>query len=158
MARKVGGKGLTRLTVTGVAELVAKMKKLPGETRKKVLAKAFKAGATAVKRIMKQEAPKGPTGNLKKAIVVKKMKGKGVAYAVRPKYSVAPHAHLVEFGTGMRTVKNYFGQKGMRVEVGVMPANPFVTRTKERSKTEAFNVVVKESKPRIKLLASKGGK
>lgn len=158
---KVGGKGLTRITlgVVGVDALVAKLKQLPGETRKKVLTQALRKGALAVKKIMKAEAPKGPTGNLKKSIVIKKMKGKGIAYVVRPSYAKSGSAaHLVEYGTGQRTVANYFGHKGVEVDVGFVAANPFVQRTRDRAKTQVFNIAVKESKARLSLLGVKGGK
>lgn len=45
-------------------------------------------------------APLGPTGNLKRGLVAKKFQRKGESQAfVAVDYRIAPHAHLVEYGT-----------------------------------------------------------
>lgn len=60
-------------------------------------------GAKTVRARIKQNAPKGPTGNLKKATYAAylnpTLNHPAVAFAgIRPRK--APHAHLVEFGHG----------------------------------------------------------
>ena len=57
--------------------------------------------ARIVRDRIKENAPLGPTGNLKKAayavVIPPSLKGAAVAFAgIRPRK--APHAHLVEFG------------------------------------------------------------
>jgi len=65
--------------------------------------KALLAAARKVRKRIKQKAPRGPTGNLKKAAYAKAlpatMTRPTVAFAgIRARK--APHAHLVEFGHG----------------------------------------------------------
>lgn len=61
----------------------------------------------------------------------------GRAYAIvgftRPAY----HAHLLEFGTKERTVRNAFGKPGVEMKVGKVTAKPFFEPTLDR---EAGNV------------------
>lgn len=47
-------------------------------------------------------------------------------YAVVGMTAPAYHAHLLEFGTKQRTVKNAFGHKGVTMNVGRVKAKPFV--------------------------------
>jgi len=52
---------------------------------------------------IRSAAPLGKTGNLKKGVVSKQMKGSTTSLAIRPSiaaedYNVAPHHHLVEYG------------------------------------------------------------
>lgn len=59
--------------------------------------------AKLVRNRIKQKAPRGPTGNLKKAayaaVKPPSLSGTAVAFAgIRPRK--APHAHLVEYGHG----------------------------------------------------------
>lgn len=44
----------------------------------------------------------------------------------------AYHAHLIEYGTDERFVKNYLGTKGKEVSVGKMPERPFFSEFIER--------------------------
>jgi len=88
-----------------------------------------------LKKAIKNKAPKGPTGNLRKSVVVRRGRLKPtVIVAVDRK--VAPHAHLVEFGTngnrghGKKRKKKALkftidGQTVFADDVGPMPANPF---------------------------------
>ena len=76
---------------------------------------------------LKVEAPEGPTKNLRKAVKAKLLKRIGNSQpapaiaAVDRK--IAPHAHLVERGTGER-IDPKTGKSS-----GVMPADPFFRRT-----------------------------
>ncbi len=83
-------------------------------------------------------APEGPTGNLKRGIVARVDKtartlGIGAA-TVGANYKIAPHAHLVEYGTsGRRFPKKkdklvfYIdGEKFVLDSVAPMPAHPFM--------------------------------
>ena len=65
--------------------------------------KVILTGARKVRKRIKQNAPVGPTGNLKKAVYAKALpetsKSVAVAFAgIRPRK--APHASLVEYGHG----------------------------------------------------------
>lgn len=87
--------------IEGIAELAARLDKMD-----KALTAACKeqlmGQATMVKEKIKERAPLGPTGNLKRSCMAKMMPEKMgypmVAIAGIDR-KIAPHAHLVEFGT-----------------------------------------------------------
>ena len=56
----------------------------------------------------------------------------GKAYAIVGMTAPAYHAHLLEFGTKERVVKNAFGRKGVKMNVGRVKAKPFVEPVFER--------------------------
>lgn len=78
-------------------------------------------------------APRGPTGDLKKAVVSRMKKGpNGFNAYVTIDYTIAPHAHLVERGTGPRKSTSgatmgfkVDGQTVFAKSVGPMPSRPF---------------------------------
>jgi len=93
------------------------------DRRKKIVTKGGAIMAAKIKRL----APLGPTGNLKKSIVAKPFQAAGPSDAfVAIDRKIAPHAHLIEYGT----VK--------------MPAKPFFRRGIEQSKGKAFAYIEKE--------------
>ncbi len=51
------------------------------------------------------------------------------------------YARWVEFGTTERTVKNWWGHKGLKHTAGVMPAQPFMRPALVRSRTRIRNTV-----------------
>lgn len=128
-----------KIDVKGLKELEKRIREISKEVGPdKVEPVLMKAGRDLAKEI-RRNAPVGPTGNLKRSIKTKKLKRIGntpatVITAVDRK--IAPHAHLVEFGTqGPRVPKKakvmydkeekkFYGK-----EVGPMPANPFFRRT-----------------------------
>jgi HK97 gp10 family phage protein len=92
-------------------------------------------GAKVVADAARANAPVGPTGNLRRGIVDKVLQRKGqdkpAPAMAGIDYRIAPHAHLVEFGTAERYPKKktvlydkstgqFFG-----THVGPMPAHPF---------------------------------
>jgi HK97 gp10 family phage protein len=79
-------------------------------------------GAKVIADAARSKAPQGPTGNLKRSIKSKFLKQLGnyprsAAAAVDRK--IAPHAHLIEFGTKPRM------QKTTGCYTGIGPARPF---------------------------------
>jgi HK97 gp10 family phage protein len=56
----------------------------------------------------------------------------------------ASHAHLLEFGTGPRVVKNYRGHKGVQKDVGPMAARPFMVPTFEEEESNIENILSEE--------------
>lgn len=81
----------------------------------KELVKDSRRIARGVRDRVRAEAPRGPTGNLRRGVedgTFKKRPGKPPMSFVRVSRRIAPHAHLVEFGA-----------RG-----GQMPANPFFRR------------------------------
>ena len=118
---------------------------------------------------IRQEAPVGPTRNLRKGVKAKKFKKKRktepAAYVIAD-HKVAPHAHLVERGTllprtpktkeGMRRPVGKGGEQHKEAQVagGViwfgqevepMPADPFWTRGIRGSADRMSNNIVKKS-------------
>ena len=83
-----------------------------------------KAASEFLQKQIASEAPAGPTGNLKKSVVSKKMSRDGIWITAIDRMK-APHAHLIEFGA-----------RG-----GSMPANPFFRRTFELYKEYAIRIL-----------------
>lgn len=91
------------IDTTGLESL---LKKLPGETSKKVTRNAVSAGARVIRDNAKKLAPydhsrKSGT-HLRDGIVAKRVKGTNDVYSVGTQKfgkKKVPHAHLVEFGT-----------------------------------------------------------
>jgi HK97 gp10 family phage protein len=75
------------------------------------------------------EPPGKKSGNLIKGVIFTRNPGKRFVGMGKPAY----HAHLLEFGTGPRTVKNYRG-KGVAVAVGSVAPRPFLIPTFEEEK------------------------
>lgn len=109
---------MTRLEVVGIKKLIKKLERLGGILSTRALQKRTLQVAQKVADDARRRAPiakqghwqkygrgggsiwVGP-GSLKRGIVAKKFKGRtksGPAAFVAIDYSVAPHAHLVEFG------------------------------------------------------------
>jgi HK97 gp10 family phage protein len=110
------------ITPVNLPEVQAKLKALDLRVQTHVRRSILKAMADEVMQGAKAKAPKGATGNLQKSIAAK-------VYANHAEVGVqkkAFYAHFVEFGTGSRTVKSYRGHKGVKVNVGSAPAQPFM--------------------------------
>ena len=92
--------------------------------------KVFVAGARKLRTPIRREAPKGPTGNLRKRIRAKTYK-RGQRPRGAYAWSAAPHAHLNIRGTQER-----FHKSGK--SVGRMTPNPFVDRGASAGMPEAI--------------------
>lgn len=126
------------MKITGLGEIRLMLKELPTATEKNAVRKAL---IDAAQPIVLDAANRAPVdqGELRKAMIastqivrgqkkyVKKTGKDGVRAFIGPNYSrtskgkgYAPHAHLVEFGTGPRY------HRGTGKYVGQMPAQPFM--------------------------------
>jgi HK97 gp10 family phage protein len=76
------------------------------------------------------------SGNLKKGIKFVREPGKRLVGVGRP----ASHAHLLEFGTGPRYVKNYRGKGGVKF-VGAVQPRPFMIPTFEAEKENVEKIL-----------------
>jgi HK97 gp10 family phage protein len=123
---------------------VAKVIKDLEKSQEKLLDQAANHVKTAMKRKVSQrggsskpgDPPRRDSGDLYRGI---KWVRRGDARLVgvgKP----AQHAHLLEFGTGPRVVKNYGGKSGVTKEVGRVVARPFMRSTfvEETSAVEAI--------------------
>ena len=161
---------MTRQAITGVPELEAALKGLSDRTADKVSRSAISAGLTLMRREIRKAAPKGPTGNLKKSIGKKFLKGKrgrailakaGVNVGKRKKGDdggpLAPHAHLVALGTEQRTRKRLGGKFAYirrptkaQLSTGVMPSNDFVSVGAMKAKAKLVPVMFKAAERALK--------
>lgn len=120
-------------------EVTRALDKLDKKTSTKVIKDAVRAAGKFLKPKVKAEAPKGPTGNLRRKVGyrVKKSRQTGDTYyaAVR---SFARHHHLVVQGTKDRFTK---GSGAFR---GRMPANPYVDRAADQYEDAAIRVAEAE--------------
>lgn len=116
------------VALIGIGAVLESMNALKSDGLKAGIADGIKKAADSVRDAIEAEAPKGPTGNLKRSVqsgMFKKRSGKPIAGFVRVNGKIAPHAHLVEFGA-----------RG-----GAMPANPFFSRGYAKSKDSALQAV-----------------
>lgn len=108
--------------------------------------KVLKLAAKPIRKAARTLAPVGPTGNLKRSIKTKTLKGGAVT--VRPDFKIAPHAHLVVSGTGERFRRRVvFRPGGVQIAVsggvytGVMPANDFMAQAERLTGSRAQQVM-----------------
>lgn len=108
------------IQVKGVEQAIKSLRKFERELNQHLFEGVYEA-ARPVATEIRNRAPKGPTGNLRKSIQygrLRKRLGRDIAAYVRVNYRTAPHAHLVEFGSGPRSTKS--GKS-----TGVSPPRPF---------------------------------
>ncbi len=117
--------------LSGDKKLIRALSRIPVKLRISVLTDALDAGAKIIQRAAQALAPKD-RGVLASSIERKTLPGKFAAVAIRPSYGTAPHAHLVEFGTGPR-----MSPRGFR---GIMPAQPFMRPAFNRNVKRASEV------------------
>lgn len=109
----------TQVKLKGTKELNRAIKKAKRKLDHKELQAIFQQGAQMMEDEAKRRTPSGPTGNLKDAIYTRQMGTDPLVYIAAVDRTQAPHAHLVEHGTGPR----YQDETGKYV--GEMPANPY---------------------------------
>jgi len=104
---------------------------------KRALKKTIRAGASVLRREIRKRAPK-KTGTLRKSIKVKPWSRtrNTLGFSVGPDMRVAPHAPLVEYGTGPRK------QKSTGRSTGQMPARPFMRPAYEAIKDEVVKAIL----------------
>jgi HK97 gp10 family phage protein len=149
------------ITVEGIDKIEAKMKAFIQDTNSKavpimrtaaeILQHEAKMRAPMSKRGLKYGKWAHPPGTLRNSIKVGEVfrTKVGISAAVgiqRNQYfTQAPqnmwYARWVEFGTVQRTVKNWWGHKGLRHSSGVMLAQPFMRPAIIRNRTKIRNVI-----------------
>lgn len=116
-------------------------KKVDNEANTEIV---YEAADKHVTSAVRSNAPVGPSGNLKNAIVTRKMPVSDnypalALTAVDRK--IAPHAHLVEDGSGPRYADGKY--------IGEMPPNPFFRSSVQQSLPTAFNFIENELRNRV---------
>jgi len=163
-----------QITFEGLPELEKKFKHLTEIIDDRKIVTGLLNVAKIFQEKIKAAAPKGPTLNLVKSVIVKKfrIKIKGApAVFVAIDRKIAPHAHLVEYGTkGLR----YPTKKAKKVKpgegwlmitskggfayvehTGQMPANPFFRRTYDK---EQKNIIEKMEREIWKVIEKEANK
>lgn len=129
------------LSISGGRDLEAALKEMAKTTAKNTARKAMRNSLSPVATAAKSLAPVGPTGNLRESVAIShKLTPSQAAEAGREGRDVAhmyvgasaPHAHLVEFGTGPRHHKS--GKF-----VGAMPPNPWMRPAWDDNRSEVLN-------------------
>lgn len=114
-----------RIQVTGDKELIRRMNALGRRMATTIQRKAVRAASTPMLGAFRSAAPVGETGNLRRGQTrkFKTYRNSSTSIAVvGADYAVAPHAHLVEWGTNQRYRKKFarFPKRGF---TGRMPAS-----------------------------------
>lgn len=134
-----GDVGVT-FSVVGMKRLEAKLSRLEKRVANRITSRASSKALQLAVTAMRQRAPQGPTGNLKRSHGKRKLKKREangiVAYKAGPnvakkpknarrerRANFAPHAHLVVLGTAGRWSKT---KRGAIVWRGKMRANGYV--------------------------------
>ena len=130
------------MKLEGIEEAEKVLKEMGDLLSMEIVREASYQMASDLRGVVKSEAPKGPTGNLKKAVkanLIKKKRGVGqnvynpqAEVYIDP--SIAPHAHLVEFGHLLvKGGKLWTGGKKKLVPggkvIGQVPGNDFFGRS-----------------------------
>ena len=152
---------MVRQYVTGIPELEATLSKLADKSADRVARSAIGGGLTIAAKRIRQAAPKGKTGALKKSIRSRFIKQSG-SRPTTAKVGVnvgkqkktaeglvkrikAPHAHLVALGTKRRKRKKLGGKfafikqpSSQQLSTGTMPENPFLRKAFEAARPETM--------------------
>tara|TARA_R110000824_G_scaffold41696_1_gene123819 strand:+ start:428 stop:931 length:504 start_codon:yes stop_codon:yes gene_type:complete len=133
MAKGLSMTGAGGDSISGIKEIDKALSKLEKKINKKVMKKAMRKTVAEYRKAVRKRTPKR-RGTLRKSITtdVKMMKKffiKGRMYFGRKAGRNGWHAHLVEHGTGERTVIDKWGlvakgirQRRRKMNVGSMPA------------------------------------
>lgn len=141
---------MMKLSFSGVKEVDEKLRRLPLEFQHKIMLSVHHQAAKPMVEEIKQNAPVGRTGNLKKSIGsvslgTPKRTGEIGAVIVgarmRSGYK-GYHAHLVEFGTKPRKPGGWYA-KFKNAKHTVMPAKPFFEPAYDRTKDEVISRISK---------------
>jgi HK97 gp10 family phage protein len=151
----------SNISITGIENVIAKYNAFVKDTNSKVgpilqtAAEILKTEARARAPVSKSGKKGGkwrhPPGTLRDSIHVGEVffTRTGVSAAVGIKtnqfFTQAPtnmwYARWVEFGTRERTVKNWYGHKGLAHSSGVMPAQPFMRPAFKVNKAKLRNII-----------------
>lgn len=139
--------------VRGIPEVQKALGSLEGPAMKKTLQAASKAGGKVLKASVKDAAPKGATGRLKKSISARTVRKDRPGTVVSPRPKIAFYRHMVIGGTKAHGPKKshnavliFKGSRGQDVRTpwvkGVQP-NPFVSRGFDRGQAAAMAALEK---------------
>jgi len=135
------------ITLVGRKLLDAKLALLPHKVRRQAVLKPLRPAGPILKKNVKALAPQGQTGNLKRSIRVRTLRGQPPAVSVHPTYKIAPHKHLVHEGTTTRFRTRIGGRFAYvrnptpaQLSTGRAKPNPFFTRAWKAVQSQVLNV------------------
>jgi len=169
---------MARQIITGVPELEAVLSKLADKAADRVARSALGGGLTVATKRIRQAAPKGKTGALKKSIRSRFNRAKGnqppsakvgINVGKQKKTAAgfkkrirAPHAHLVALGTKQRKRKALGGRfayitkpTSRQLSTGTMPSNPFLKKAFEAARPETMKRIRERAARALKREAEK---
>ena len=120
--------------IEGLDKLEANVKKINDSVDKEQTGKILIKQAEIIRDRIRDKAPQGPTGNLKRSPVAKLMPENASYPAIAIAgidRKIAPHAHLVEFGTSRA------------------PAHPFFRPAVDECQRQVMNNIKNELKDKI---------
>lgn len=118
-------------------EVTRALDKLDSRESAGALKGAVRAAGKFLKPKVKAEAPKGPTGNLRKKVGSRVKKGRRSGDYFSAVRSFAPHHHLVVQGTNDRFTRSGAFR-------GRMPTNPYVDRAADKWEDTAISIAEQE--------------
>ena len=110
-----------KVKVTGLKELKQNMEQVAREMEDAMEAATNEAAEYAA-GVVRSNTPVGPTGNLKKAVTTKPLprkKGYAPNTLVGLDWQIAPHQHIVEFGTVRSRANPFFRQSINKAKAGI---------------------------------------
>jgi len=144
MARK-----MSNFTLEGGEMLSKLLKDFPYKVQETILDSTVSAGANVIKKAARKNIKQNrsiKSGNLYNSLKTQKVKGRHGVYRIFTD-GKAPHAHLVEFGTGPRKLKKphyaKLGGNWVWVEsTGSAPAKPFFRPAVDEHKQEVLKAMM----------------
>jgi len=137
------------ISIEGLPLLVAQFKQIAQSVEAQEMENRLLEVGEDLRNKIQREVPKGETKNLFNSIVCKKFERKikgNPAVFVAVDRKIAPHAHLVEYGTkGLRLAKKgvmKFFVAGLAIfarSVAPMPAQPFFRSTVDREESKTVS-------------------
>ena len=172
---------MARQIVTGIPELERTLKTLADKAADRVARSAIGGGLTVAAKRIRQAAPKGKTGALKKSIRSRFERQKGSrpttakvginvgkqkkTAAAMAKQIRAPHARLVALGTKRRKRDELGGKFGYiknptpaQLSTSTMPSNPFLRKAFEAARPETMKRMRERAERALKREAEKARK
>lgn len=100
--------GTYSLGFEGMAKVQKRIRTIMDESAGKDMKEAYLQGAIVIANEAKLRAPLGPTGNLKRGVFAARGDPNKRNALAGMNYRIAPHAHLVEYGTVKMVARPYF--------------------------------------------------
>ena len=130
------------IRVKGTREVNKAVKQAKKRLSHKEISSIFQQGAEMMENETQRRIPKGDTGNLRNATVVREMSKEPVVFIAGIDRKVAPHSHLIEYGTGARYHKS--GKY-----VGEVEANPYFRPAYDSVRGVIENHIVTQLRRRV---------